>query len=232
MCLINIKANCLHCSSPNVVKNGTKGTGKQNFLCNDCGKQFQYEYEYQGADPRVRKKIKSSLLHGGGIRDNSSVFEVSQNVVLQIIKSEAKDLKIKASQKVYDYVEIDEMYSFVQHKGKKVWIFYVYAPQTKEILAFTMGKRNIKQLRYLMIKIKHLNIKIKVYRTDKFEGFKTVLKHYVHLIGKEFTKHIEGRNTHIRARLARFQRRSTKFSKKLSFQWALFTIFVHDLNSS
>jgi IS1 family transposase len=231
MFLINIKVSCPRCSSSKVVKNGVKSTGKQNFLCKACGRQFQYEYEKPGCDPKVRHQIKESLLHGGGIRDNAEVFKVSSKTVLNIIKTEGENLKISPSQKHYSSVQIDELYSFVGNKGKKVWIFYVYAPETKEILAFTMGKRSIKQLRYLMLKIKHLNIQIDTYRTDDFKGFSNVLKNYNHLIGKEYTKHIEGRNTFIRARLARFQRRSTKFSKKLIYQWWLFTMLVDWLNN-
>jgi IS1 family transposase len=231
MFLINIKVDCPHCSSSNVVKNGIKKTGQQNFLCKNCKKQFQHQYFYQGANPKVRQQIKSSLLHGGGIRDNATVFGVSSQTVLNIIQKTGESIQIQPSKKQYDRVEIDEMYSFVEHKGKKVWIFYVYAPETKEILAFTMGKRTIQQLRYLMIKLKHLRININSYCTDHFSGFEAVLMRYHHLIGKEYTKRIEGRNTCIRARISRFQRRSTKFSKKLIFQWWHFTIFVDWLNS-
>jgi hypothetical protein len=42
-------------------------------------------------------------------------------------------LSIKPRQKRYIKVQIDEVYSFVNQKSKKVWIFYVYAPETKEI---------------------------------------------------------------------------------------------------
>ena len=231
MCQIKIKVQCPHCDSPNVVKNGIKSTGKQNFLCKDCRKQFQHAYQNRGADPQLKKQIISSLIHGSGIRDCAAVFQVSQVAVIQLIIRYAKRCSIVPRQKHYRRILIDEFYSFVQNKDKKVWIFYAYAPETKEILAFTMGKRDIRQVRFLMLKIKHLNIQVDYWCTDAFEGFITVLQGFKHLIGKQYTKAIEGRNTCIRARLARFQRRSTKFSKKLIFQWHLFLIFVHWLNS-
>ena len=231
MCNVKIKVQCPHCESPKVVKNGKKSTGKQNFLCKDCRKQFQFVYTNKGSDPKVQRQIKSSLLHGSGIRDCSAVFSVSQRCVLNLILRLGQKVKIQPKRNQYDLIQLDEFYSFVGHKGKKVWIFYAYAPQTKEILAFTMGKRDIRQIRFLLLRIKPLRIKINWWCTDHYEGFKTVLNNYPHLIGKEFTKAIEGRNTCIRARLARFQRRSTKFSKKLLFQWFLFLIFVQDLNS-
>ena len=231
MQIIKVKVQCPHCESLNVVKNGIKCTRKQNFLCKDCRRQFQFAYQNRGADPRVRKQITSSLLHGSGIRDCSTVHQVTQQCVLNQIIRNGIQLEIKPKKKYYQTILMDEFYSFVQNKNKKVWIFYAYAPETKEILAFTMGKRTIRQVRYLMLKIKHLRIKVQYWCTDSFEGFVAVLHRYQHLIGKQFTKPIEGRNTCIRARLARFQRRSTKFSKKLVYQWHLFLIFVHWLNS-
>ena len=112
--------------------------------------------------------------------------------------------------------------------------FYAYAPETKEILAITMGKR--KQLQSLMVQIKNLSIEIDFYYTDKFEAFKEVLPYYHHLIGKKFTKNIEGINTLIRSKIARLHRRTTarglprKFSKKLTIQWFLMKIFIFYLN--
>ena len=35
------------------------------------------------------------------------------------------------------------MYSFVGKKGKKVWIFYAYAPETKEILGYQCQKATL-----------------------------------------------------------------------------------------
>lgn len=127
-------------------------------------------------------------------------------------------------------MQIDELYSFVHHKGKKVWIFYVYAPETKEILAMTMGKRSTKQLKNLLTQLECLNLEIDFYCTDAFKNFKQVLPYYQHIIGKSFTKDIEGINTLIRSKIARLHRRSTKFSKKLVYQWYLFKIFIFYFN--
>ena len=230
MCKIKIKVNCVHCHSPKVVKNGIKKTGRQNFLCKDCGKQFQHEYFYQGANPSVKEGVKRSLLHGSGIRDCYKVWGVSLSTVLRLIEQEGKDLKIKPRQKYYNKIQIDEMYSFVGNKSKKVWIFYAYAPETKEILAITMGKRTTKQLRSLMLQIKHLRITIDFYCTDGFSGFEALFPWEQHLVGKAFTKAIEGFNTNIRAKIARMNRRTTKFSKKLKYQWYLFKIFIYYIN--
>jgi insertion element IS1 protein InsB len=231
MCEIRVKVCCCHCHSANVVKNGKKKTGQQNFLCKCCGKQFQYAYFYQGADPRVKRQIIGSLMHGSGIRDCQDMYGVGLQTVLCCLLLKGQScFTIKPKLKHYAHIEIDELYSFVGKKDKKVWIFYAYAPETKEILAVTMGKRTTEQVRYLLIKLKCLKIKIDYYHTDGFAGFKALLPYKQHLIGKPFTKNIEGNNTAIRAKLARFHRRSTKFSKKLYNQWAMFHIFIFFFN--
>jgi insertion element IS1 protein InsB len=231
MCEIKVKVSCCHCQSANVVKNGKKRTGQQNFKCKECGKQFQYEYFYQGADPRIKRQIIGSLMHGAGIRDCRDMYSVGFKTILDCLLEKAKKhLLIQPKQKHYQCIQIDEVYSFVHNKGKKVWIFYAYAPETGEILAVTMGKRTIQQMRYLMIKLKTLKITVDFYHTDGFEGFKAVLPYFQHIIGKPFTKAIEGVNTAIRAKLARLHRRSTKFSKKLNHQWHMFHIFIFFFN--
>lgn len=230
MCLINIQVKCPHCYGSKVVKNGIKRTGRQNFLCKSCGKQFQHEYLYQGSDPGVKAQVKSSLLHGSGIRDCVKIFGVSAKTTLSLILQQGKAVQISPKQQRYRRVQVDELYSFVGHKGKKVWIFYAYAPETREILAMTMGKRSTKQLRSLMLQLKHLNIEVDFYCTDGFEGFKAVLPWFHHLIGKQFTKDIEGVNTAIRSKIARLHRRTTKFSKKLVYQWFLLKIFIFYFN--
>jgi len=230
MCIQEIQIKCPHCHNSKVVKNGIKKTGQQNFLCKNCGKQFQHEYFYQGANPSVKAQVKSSLLHGSGIRDCNKVYGISPKCTLSLILKTGQAIKISPRQKRYHKVQIDELWSFVKEKGKKVWIFYAYAPETKEILALTMGKRSAKQIRNLLQQLRTLDIEIDFFCTDDFKGFKKALHRHQHLIGKAFTKNIEGVNTLIRSKIARLHRRTTKFSKKLKYHWYLLKIFVFYFN--
>ena len=54
MCEITIQVNCPYCHGVKVVKNGLKKTGRQNFMCRVCGKQFQREYQYVGCKPESK----------------------------------------------------------------------------------------------------------------------------------------------------------------------------------
>lgn len=109
---------------------------------------------------------------------------------------------------------MDEIWSFVHKKSNKKWIIYAYAPETKEIIAVVVGRRDSNTVRKIYAQLKALNIEIDEYCTDTWKSFSDVFKHVNHTIGKTFTKAIEGVNCLFRHRISRLVRRSCCFSKK------------------
>ncbi|MEM4648076.1 MAG: IS1 family transposase [Candidatus Pacearchaeota archaeon] len=218
------KLRCPHCHSTKVVKNGKKSNGQQNYKCQSCGKQFQFEYFYKACHPEIQVLMKRMLLRGSGVRDICKVLLVSINAVLRLILRWGKAVEIKPSKKYYRKVQMDELWSFVGKKEKKVWILYAYCSESKEILAVTMGKRNKHRVKDLLKRLK--GIEIDFYATDSWKKFADLLPYFKHLIGKKHTKGIEGRNSWIRRRLSRLFRRSTTFSKKLTYHWNHFKLLV------
>ena len=134
MCEITVKLDCPHCFDSKVVKNGRKGNGRQNYLCKKCGKQFQHEYVYWGCKMDYKRLIIGMLLNGNGIRDIVKTLSVSMGCVLRTLVKCGENIVIKLSKQHYHKVQIDELYSFVKNKGKKVWILYAYDAETDEIL--------------------------------------------------------------------------------------------------
>jgi IS1 family transposase len=51
-----------------------------------------------------------------------------------------------------------------------------------------------------------------------------------HFIGKQYTKKIEGVNTWFRTRLRRLVRRTTCFSKKLTYHWSMIKLAIKKRN--
>ena len=221
---VSKEVSCPHCYGVKIVKNGIKKTGKQNLLCTDCCKQFQSEYVYRGADRSVKEVLVKMLLRGSGVRDCAAVLAISTGSVLRTIISEGLELQIKAKQQHYSKVQIDEQWSYVQNKEKKVWMIYAVCAESGEILAASWGKRTKKNVEMLMLRLKHLEIDC--YCTDDWVSFKEVLPSQKHLIGKIHTKKIEGINTWFRARLSRLTRRTTKFSKKLKYHYAIMKMAI------
>ena len=223
---------CPYCQSVKVVKNGVKKSGMQNLLCRHCGKQFQIEYLYWACDPSRRELIMKMLLRGSGIRDCAAVTGVSKESVLRLIIRNALQIELKPKYSHYTKVQIDELWSYVGKKQKKVWMIYAYSAEDGEILGFAMGKRNQKTVANLLIKLKALEIDF--FLTDSWKAFKAVLPYEKHLIGKQFTKVIEGVNTWFRTRLRRLVRRTVCFSKKLIYHYSIIktAIYHRNINSS
>ncbi|HEX8676365.1 MAG TPA: IS1 family transposase [Segetibacter sp.] len=136
----------------------------QNYLCKHCGKQFQEDYLYWGGDKGVKDRVLPMLLRGSGIRDCAVVLGISKNCVLRHLVKAAGEIVIKPKKRYYHCIQIDELWSYVARKEKKVWLLYAYCAQSGEILGFAMGKRSGKTVKNLLVKLKHLEIDF--YLTD------------------------------------------------------------------
>jgi transposase-like protein len=77
---------CVVCESEQIVKNGRQSNGKQRLKCKECGKVFQSEYTYKGAEADTKFMIIKMSLNGSGIRDISRVLGISPNTVLSVLK--------------------------------------------------------------------------------------------------------------------------------------------------
>ena len=218
---------CPHCYGAKVVKNGHKKNGTQTYLCKNCDKQFQDMYLYWGAEKRVKSLALRMLIRGSGISDIAYVLSISQTCVLQLLEAQA-GIELKPRQSSYDRVQVDELYSFVGSKKKKVWILYAYCADTKEILALIMGKRSKKTVKDLLNRMK--NIQVNFWCTDNWKAFKEVFHSDYHLVGKKFTKAIEGVNTSLRNSCKRLIRKTTAFSKKLLNHWCAVKLAMYHRN--
>jgi len=229
MCVITIQITCPHCQSTNVVKNGRKKNGTQNFLCKSCRKQFQNSYQYNGADPRNKRLMLKMLSRNSGIRDIQEVLQVSRICILHHLLKEASLCQWTPKQTRYKSVQIDEHWSYVGSKKRKRWLIYAYAPETDEILAYVIGSRSAKTVRKLYQML--VKLQIDEYCTDDWKSFKQVFAKENHKQGKSFTRNIEGINNALRARNRRFVRKTTCFSKKDKYHKAAIKIIIQQRNS-
>ena len=191
-------------------------------------KTYQESYLYRGANPDIKELASKMLVRGSGTRDIAHVLSISRNCVSNLIASYAS-INLKPSNVHYNQVQVDELYSFVQTKQKKVWILYAYCAETKEILAVTMGKRSKKTVLELYNRLK--DIQVNFWCTDHWEAFKAIFPSEKHKVGKEFTKAIEGVNTYLRGVCKRLIRRTTAFSKKKVLNhWAAIKLVMKHRN--
>ena len=220
--------DCTHCHSQDTIKNGIKANKCQNYKCNSCSKQFQDKYRYEGADPKTGRLIRASLLNKGGIRSTARIFSVSTNCVLDHLRKLEVKQDWKPMKRNYEELQIDELWTWVWWKGSVHWLIYAYAPENGEIVAWQWGDRDIKTVKKLYNKLKEL--KVERYCTDGLKAFASVLKKTNHLIGKQYTRHIEGINCWIRSVNARLVRKTTCFSKLWDKHQILMEALIHHRN--
>ncbi len=187
MSKITVSVSCPHCKGVKVKKNGKKRTGKQNFLCHSCKKQFQSEYFYKGAAPSTKESIKAMTLNGSGIRDIHRVPQLSIVSILFVLRNWFKQIEKPCFMGSYKEVQIDEIWTFVKHRKRgKRWVWYAYDKETKKILAFQIGKRNDKSCKALLKKLDHLHIE--KYCTDEWKSYKKYIPKDKHIISYQKEK--------------------------------------------
>ncbi|WP_456064492.1 IS1 family transposase [Catalinimonas niigatensis] len=118
-----------------------------------CGKQFQREYQYAGANPANKSLILIMLLRNCGIRDIGTILGVSRYSVLNCLKRNASLSQDKPRHTYYPSLQMDEFWTYVGRKERKVWLLYAYSPDYDEIVAYVTGNRSAKTVDRLYKKL-------------------------------------------------------------------------------
>ena len=211
-----------------MVKNGTTSNRKQKYLCRPCRRQFITRYSYQGCRTEIRSLIVPMTLNGSGIRDITRVLRVSINTVLKEIRRAATDLLEPQPPARLADVEVDEMWSFVEKKKNQRWLWYAFAPKTKQVIGYVRGRRTDATCQLLLDKL--AGCQITRFYTDRWESYEKLIPEHRHWIGKAGTQRIERNNLTIRTRLKRWQRRTICFSKSEEMDDAVLKLFFHHRN--
>ena len=127
------------------------------------------------------------------------------------------------------------MWSFVQNKGNKQWIWLALDVTTKEIVGVYVGARDQTGAQGLWDSLPPVYRQCAVAYTDFWAVYALILptkRH--HAVGKETgkTNHIERFNCTLRQRISRLVRKTLSFSKKLENHIGAIWYFVHYYNAS
>lgn len=130
-----------------------------------------------------------------------------------------------------DIVEFDELWSFVQSKEHRIWIWIALCRRTKQVVAFYLGNRDKKSFDafYKKIPIDYANC---LSTSDGLEVYRK-LKIYGHSMGKKKkgrTAQVEAFNTVLRQRLARLVRKTCAFSKSFEMHEIVIRGFIQEYN--
>ena len=223
------KIICSHCSDSNYCKSGFV-SGEQRYNCKSCCRSFTMK-------PRrisKEKKYFSVLLYlnNVGVRRIARLLNIGPASVLRFIKAAEKDLKnkiIPLVQKEPDIIELDEIYTYVKKKTNRVAIWTAYSRRQKRIVAFSIGNEGLKCAKRIYEKAKSLVGKISCIYTDANSCYSQVFKSIEeqHIVTKSQTHLIESSNSSIRDNLARFNRRTKRFSKSLEMLKTTMNLFIN-----
>jgi IS1 family transposase len=219
------------------MKNGATRRGKQNYKCRDCGRQFVENPQWQrrGKDSTVMiDRLRLEKIPLAGI---ARVLKLSeswlQGYVNQCYKVVPRQVQVTPKPKGALSVQMDELWSFVDDKGNKQWVWLALDVTTREIVGCHIGDRSQDSALALWQSLPGVYRQCAVIYTDHWEAYKAVLpSHRHHAVGKEtgLTNYIERFNNTLRQRVSRLVRKTLSFSKKLDNHISAIWNFIHYYN--
>lgn len=133
-----------------------------------------------------------------------------------------------------DKLELDELWSFVAHKGQKRWLWIALCRRTRQVVAYVIGDRSAQTCRRLWQRIPATYRVCQSY-SDFWHAYEQLLCTGTHqLTGKESgqTAHVERWNCTLRQRLARYVRKTLSFSKSDKYHHLVTKWFIFHYNLS
>jgi hypothetical protein len=152
---------CPSCQSDVIRKNGSIHTGKQKYECLVCSRQFVENPQNKIIPDVTRERIRRSLLERVSLEGICRIFDVSMTWLLEFMEktfeSLPEDLNATVLVENDDFevivLEADELWSFVGDKQNAQWLWLVMHSQTRQILAYHIGKRDKLSGEALMAKL-------------------------------------------------------------------------------
>ena len=236
---------CPECGSRNYKKNGHIHNGKQNHLCKDCGREFVLNPENIVISDEKKSLIKNLLLERIPLRGICRAVGVSMKWLLEFMMATYDDLpehlNVRLMENHKNVViqalesEMDELWSFVESKENKQWVWIALDTHTRQIIAFYVGDRSKKSAQKLWEKIPEVYRRQAIFYTDQYEAYNNIVpaaQHRSVAKGSGKTNHVERFNCTLRQRVSRLVRKALSFSKKLENHIGAIKYFICHYNLS
>ena len=130
-------------------------------------------------------------------------------------------------------VQMDELWSLIDHKGHKQWVWSAIDVKTREVVGCHIGDRSKVSAQALWDSLPGVYRQCAKIYTDHWDAYEAVLPSKRHeSVGKEsgLTSYIERLNNTLRQGISRLVRKTLSFSKKLENHIAGIWNFIHDYN--
>ena len=238
-----VRDACPECGSIQFKKNGHIHSGKQNHQSKLCGRQFVASAEEHLISDERRTLIEHLLCERISLRGICRAVGVSLTWLLHFMVERfaacPDHLHAQAPVNPTDVVlrrleaEADEMWSFVEKKAQKQWIWIAMDAKTRQVMAFHVGDHSRDSAKQLWANIPMAYREQAIFHTDQYEAYQGVIPPAQHkAITKHArkTNHIERFNNTLRQRVSRLVRETLSFSKKLANHIGAIKYFICHYN--
>lgn len=229
---------CPRCRLSHIKRNGHTYYGKQNYQCLLCDRQFVVRS--QTVSSEKRELIKSFLLERISLRGICRVLKVSLTWLLNFIEdlylSTPDDLNFvePAALEIEIFcLEADELWSFVEKRTNKRWVWLVLERRTRQIIALHIGDRSANAAQALWAKVPTVIKAQALVLTDCWEAYAVAIPANQHVACEKQSGQvslIERFNCTLRHRVSRLVRKSLAFSKSDWFHTEAIKYFIAHYN--
>jgi insertion element IS1 protein InsB len=175
-----VREACPQCGSVWHKENGHTRHAKQNHQCQACERQFVATAEDRGIGGEQRTMIEHLLRERISLRGICRAAAVSLTWLLPLMVERfavcPDDFHVRIPRHPTDVVmrrleaEADEMWSFVQQKANRQWIWIAMDVQTRQVMAFHVGDRNRDSAKAFWSKIPLVYRKQAAFHTDQYDA--------------------------------------------------------------
>ncbi len=112
-------------------------------------------------------------------------------------------------------VELDELQTFVAHKGYRVWLWIALCRRTRQILAFHLGDRRDTDAQMLYESLPDQVRQTARFFSDRYAVYAKIFPNDRHYNRGKPTNHLERLNLTLRQRVSPLVRRTLSFAKSI-----------------
>jgi len=229
---------CPRCQLSHIKRNGHTYYGKQNYQCLLCDRQFVIRT--QTVSSEKQELIKSLLLERISLRGICRVLKISLswllNFIEELYRGTPGDLNFVEPAAVEIDIfclEADELWSFVERRENKRWVWIVLERRTRQIIALQIGDRSQDSAIQLWAKIPLVIKAQALVLTDCWDAYAVAIPARQHIACEKQSGQvslIERFNCTLRQRVSRLVRKSLAFSKSDWFHEEAIKYFIAHYN--
>ena len=229
---------CPRCQLSHIKRNGHTYYGKQNYQCKLCDRQFVIRN--QTVSEQKQQLVKSLLLERISLRGICRVLKISLAWLIDFVERQyqetPEDLNFsvpEAAEIELFCVEADELWSFVERRENKRWIWLLLERRTRQIVALHIGDRSQEAAKALWMKVP-IELKTQaLVLTDCWDAYGLAIPSNQHVACEKQSGQvslIERFNCTLRQRVSRLVRKSLSFSKSDWFHEEAIKYFIAHYN--